>query len=145
MEDESFVRASYQLCFRIADDDGTTLDVSVSDERVGAVSLLRTRHGANYGLVAGKCSVLKDLEPEDVYEDEETFDMLVARMRPLLGDLLEVSDGEARRRPVAQDEEDTGGPLLDLTLGSWMPEGASDTQDPRAYIILNHAVCDEDA
>lgn len=36
MEDESFVRASYQLCFRIADDDGTTLDVSVSDERVGA-------------------------------------------------------------------------------------------------------------
>ena len=96
------------------------------------------------GLVAGKCSVLKDLEPEDVYEDEETFDMLVARMRPLLGDLLEVSDGEARRRPVAQDEEDTGGPLLDLTLGSWMPEGASDTQDPRAYIILNHAVCDED-
>ncbi|RPD66503.1 hypothetical protein L226DRAFT_609332 [Lentinus tigrinus ALCF2SS1-7] len=120
MEDDSFVRAFYQLCFRIADEDGTTLDVSVSDQR---------------------CSVLKDLEPEDVYEDEDAFDMLVARVRPLLGDLLEVSDGEARRRPVSHDEEGSGGPLLDLTVGSWLPEGESDTAEPRAYIILNHSVC----
>ncbi|TFK94811.1 hypothetical protein K466DRAFT_508902 [Polyporus arcularius HHB13444] len=124
MEDESFARAFYQLFFRIADDDGSTLDVSVSDKR---------------------CSVLKDIEPEDVYEDDGAFDMLVARVRPLLGDLLEVTDGEARRRTVTDDDEDSGGPLLDLTLGSWLPEGEPDISESRAYIILNHSECDADA
>ncbi|KAI0723872.1 hypothetical protein C8T65DRAFT_734380 [Cerioporus squamosus] len=144
MEDESFARAFYQLCFRIADEDGTTLDVSVSDKRVGRPSASQVWQGAN-DAAPKQCSVLRDLEPDDVYEDEGAFDMLVARVRPLLGDLLEVSDGEARRRPVSEDDEGSGGPLLDLTIGSWLPEGEPDSADSRAYIVLDHSECDVDA
>ncbi len=71
--------------------------------------------------------------------------MLVARVRPLLGDLLVVSDGEALRRTVTGDDEDSGSPLLDLTLGSWLPEGEPDISESRAYIILKHSERDADA
>ena len=64
--------------------------------------------------------------------------MLVARVKPLLGDLLNTSDGEARRRPVAEDEG-TGGPLLDLVIGSWLPREEPDTPKSRAYIVLKHS------
>ena len=65
--------------------------------------------------------------------------MLVARVKPLLGDLLEVTDGEARRRPIAQDEEAEGGALLNFTLGSWLPTSEPDTPDSRMYVILQHS------
>ncbi len=43
MEDESFARAFYQLLFRIADEDGSTLDVSVSDKRVCRFRFVKSR------------------------------------------------------------------------------------------------------
>ncbi|KAI0373030.1 hypothetical protein BV20DRAFT_849182 [Pilatotrama ljubarskyi] len=122
MEDETAVAAFFQLWFRIADAEGTTLDVSIADER---------------------CSILQDLSPDDVHEDDDAFSMLVARVKPLLGPLLEVRDGEARRRPVVQDEGE-GAPLLDLTIGSWLPEGVADTPDGRAYVVLKHALCEDE-
>ncbi|KAI0333614.1 hypothetical protein GY45DRAFT_1297126 [Cubamyces sp. BRFM 1775] len=118
MEDESSVEAFFKLWFRVADADGETLDVSVADER---------------------CSILKDLSPEDVLEDEETFNMFVARLRPLLGGLLNVKDGEARRRPVSQDEDGEEAPLLNLTIGCWLPDGAEDVSEARAYVVLEHS------
>ncbi|KAI0807789.1 hypothetical protein C8Q74DRAFT_1322450 [Fomes fomentarius] len=123
MEDETFVRAFFQLYFRIADEDGNSLDVSVSDER---------------------CSVLQDLVPDDVYEEDGAFDMLVGRLKPLLGDLLVVSGGEACRRPVSQDEADET-PLLDLTLGNWLPESEPDAPESRLHIVLKHSACDSGA
>ena len=68
--------------------------------------------------------------------------MFVSRVRPLLGDLLSVSDGEARRCPNPEDE--TCGPLLSLTLGSWVPQGEPDSPDSRAYIVLRHSVLESD-
>ncbi|OSD08487.1 hypothetical protein PYCCODRAFT_1400934 [Trametes coccinea BRFM310] len=123
MDDETAVRAFFELWLRLADDEGTTLDVSVADER---------------------CSVLRDLSPEDVYEDEDAFAMLVARVRPLLGGLLDVRDGEAKRRPVGRDEEGGGAPWVDLTIGSWLPAGEEDTPDARAYVVLKHALCEDE-
>ena len=37
MDDETFVQAFFQLYFRIEDEEGTTLDVNVSDERVSSL------------------------------------------------------------------------------------------------------------
>ncbi|KAI1794699.1 hypothetical protein LXA43DRAFT_1080747 [Ganoderma leucocontextum] len=122
MGTQTFAQAFFQLYFRLADEYGTTLEVSVADER---------------------CSVLHDLDPQDVHDDAEgAFDMFVSRVRPLLGDLLNVSDGE-RRRSSHTDEET--GALLSLTLGSWLPEGEPDTSDSRAYIVLRHTVLESDA
>ena len=88
--------------------------------------------------VHGQCSVLQDLVPEDVHEDiDDAFAIFVARLQPLLGDLLDTSDGKARRRPNGED-----GPMLNLTLGSWLPEGEPETPDSRAYIVLRHSVCE---
>lgn len=70
--------------------------------------------------------------------------MLVARMTPLLGDLLEVSNGEARRRPLAQGRDEGNAPLMELTVGSWLPEGEPDTAEARAYVVLKHAPCEDD-
>ncbi|KAI9065399.1 hypothetical protein FKP32DRAFT_1710462 [Trametes sanguinea] len=123
MEDETAVRAFFELWVHIADDEGTTLDVSVADER---------------------CSVLQDLSPEDVYEDEDAFAMLVARVKPLLGGLLDTSDGEAKRRPIDQDEDGEAAPWLDLTIGSWLPAGVEDAPDARAYVVLKHALSDDE-
>ncbi|KAI0748478.1 hypothetical protein C8Q80DRAFT_1104088 [Daedaleopsis nitida] len=123
MDDNTFVRAFFRLFFRIADEAGTTLDVSVSEER---------------------CSVLKDLDPDEVYEDDEAFMMLVARVKSLVRDLLCVCEGEARRRPGAEDGTPAEAPLLDLTLGSWLPEGEPDMVESRAYIVLKHTVYDGD-
>ncbi|KAI0636607.1 hypothetical protein C8Q77DRAFT_1276525 [Trametes polyzona] len=123
MEDETAVAAFFQLWIRIADEDGTTLDVSIADER---------------------CSVLQDLSPEEVYEDDDAFAMLVARLRLVLGGLLDVRDDEARRRPLAQDEDAEPAPLMELTIGSWLPEGEPDTPESRAYVVLKHATCTED-
>ncbi|KAI0362516.1 hypothetical protein OH77DRAFT_61120 [Trametes cingulata] len=122
MEDETSVAAFFQLWFRIADAEGTTLDVSVADER---------------------CSILRDLSPDEVHEDDDAFAMLIARVKPLLGPLLDLQDGEARRRPVAQDEEGGAAPVLDLTIGSWLPEGVADTPEGRAYVVLKHALCED--
>ncbi|KAH9901443.1 hypothetical protein C8Q73DRAFT_677845 [Cubamyces lactineus] len=119
MEDESHVEAFFELWFRVADADGETLDVSVADER---------------------CSILRELSPEDVLEDDETFNMLVARLRLLLGGLLNVKDGEARRRPVVQDEDGEEAPLLNLTIGSWLPDGVEDVLEARAYVVLDHSL-----
>ncbi|KAM5532336.1 hypothetical protein V8D89_014015 [Ganoderma adspersum] len=122
MGTQTFAQAFFELYFRLADEDGTTLEVSVADER---------------------CSILHDLDPQDVHEDVEgAFDMFVSRVRPLLGDLLGVSDGEARRSPNPEDE--TCGPLLSLALGSWVPEGEPDSPDSRAYIVLRHSVLESD-
>ncbi|KAL7283683.1 hypothetical protein ACG7TL_003119 [Trametes sanguinea] len=123
MDDETAVRAFFELWLRLADDEGTTLDVSVADER---------------------CSVLRDLSPEDVYEDEDAFAMLVARVRPLLGGLLDVRDGEAKRRSVGRDEEGGDAPWVDLTIGSWLPAGEDDTPEARAYVVLKHALCEDE-
>ncbi|KAI0672845.1 hypothetical protein C8Q78DRAFT_1021641 [Trametes maxima] len=123
MDDETSVEALFQLWFRLADAHGTTLDVSVADER---------------------CSILQDLLPEDVHEDDDAFAMLVARVKPLLGDLLKVTGDEAQRRPVAQDEDGQDAPLLEMTIGSWLPEGELDTPDARAYVVLKHALCEDD-
>ncbi|EJF66176.1 hypothetical protein DICSQDRAFT_132309 [Dichomitus squalens LYAD-421 SS1] len=119
MEDTTFVQVFFNLYFSIEDEEGTALPVSVSDER---------------------CTVLQDLVPDDVHDDvDDAFSMFIARLQPLLGDLLDVSEGEARRRPNGE-----GGPMLDLTLGSWLPEGEPDNPDSRAYILLRHVVCDPD-
>ncbi|KAI0822761.1 hypothetical protein BC628DRAFT_1387561 [Trametes gibbosa] len=123
MDDETSVEALFQLWIRVADQDGATLDVSVADER---------------------CSVLQGLSPGDIYEDDDAFAMLVARMTPLLGDLLEVSNGEARRRPLAQGRDEGNAPLMELTVGSWLPEGEPDTAEARAYVVLKHAPCEDD-
>ena len=86
----------------------------------------------------GQRSILHDLVPEDVHEDvDDAFAMFVARLQPLLGDLLDTSDGQARRRPDGEN-----GPMLNLTLGSWLPEGEPETPDSRAYIVLRHSVCE---
>ena len=78
-----------------------------------------------------------------MHEDVEgAFDMFVSRVRPLLGDLLSVSDGEARRSPNLDDE--AYGPTLGLTLGSWVPQGEPDSPDSRAYIVLRHSVLESD-
>ncbi|PIL24317.1 hypothetical protein GSI_14070 [Ganoderma sinense ZZ0214-1] len=123
MDTQTFVEAFFELYFRLADEDGTTLEVSVADER---------------------CSILQDLEPQDVHEDiDGAFDMLVSRVRPLLGDLLNASDGEARRSSNLGDE--ACGPMLNLTLGSWLPEGEPDSSDSRAYIVLHHSILESDA
>ena len=91
-----------------------------------------------------QCSVLHDLEPQDVHDDVEgAFDMFVSRMQPLLGDLLDISDGEARRASNMEDE--ACGPMLSLTLGSWSPEGEPDTPYSRAYIVLRHSILESDA
>ncbi len=68
--------------------------------------------------------------------------MFVSMVRPLLGDLLNVSDGEACRTSSMEDE--ACGPTLSLTLGSWLPEGELDTRDSRAYIVLRHSVLESD-
>ncbi|CDO73630.1 hypothetical protein BN946_scf185014.g100 [Trametes cinnabarina] len=122
MDDETAVRAFFELWFRVADEEGTTLDVTVADER---------------------CSVLQDLSPDDVYEDDDAFAMLVARVKPLLGDLLDVSDGEAKRRPVDQHEDGEETPWLDLTIGSWLPAGEDDTAETRAYVVLKHSLYED--
>ncbi len=89
---------------------------------------------------------MQDLVPDDVYEDEDgAFDMLVGRLKPLLGDLLVVSGGEARRRPVSQDDQADETPLLDLTLGSWLPEGEPDAPESRVHIVLKHSACESGA
>lgn len=44
MEDETFVRAFFQLYFRITDEHGNSLDVSVSDERVGLLCSIYLIH-----------------------------------------------------------------------------------------------------
>ncbi|KAI0780559.1 hypothetical protein BD413DRAFT_5316 [Trametes elegans] len=125
MDDETAVEAFFQLWFRIADEEGTTLDVSVADER---------------------CSILRDLSPDEVHEDEDdAFAMFVARVKPLLGALLVLKDGEARRRPVEQDEDSEDAPILELTIGSWLPEGEPDSPDARAYVVLKHTFADDDA
>ena len=80
--------------------------------------------------------MLKDLSPEDVQEDDKAFATLVARVKPLLGDLLNVTDGEACRRAMAQDSESIAGPLLNFTLASWLPE-VPDTPAERMYVILH--------
>ncbi|KAI0647426.1 hypothetical protein C8Q79DRAFT_1118413 [Trametes meyenii] len=123
MDDETSVEALFQLWVRLVDAQGTALDVSIADER---------------------CSILQDLLPEDVHEDDDAFAMLVARVKPLLGGLLDVSGGEARRRPVAQDEDGEDAPMLDMTIGSWLPEGETDTPEARAYVVLKHALCESD-
>lgn len=83
--------------------------------------------------------MLKELCPDDVHEDDEAFGMFIARVKPLLGGLLEITDGEGHRRPLEQDEEAEGSPLLDLVIGSHKSEGTSDTP---IYVILNHSLCD---
>ena len=90
--------------------------------------------------------MLQDLVPDDIYEDDEgAFDAFVARLKPLLGDLLVVSGGQARRRPVRQDDEAEDTPLLDLVLGNWLPRGEPDTLESRVHIVLKHSVCDTTA
>ncbi|OJT02538.1 hypothetical protein TRAPUB_6955 [Trametes pubescens] len=123
MEDDTAVAAFFQLWLRVADEEGTTLDVSIADER---------------------CSILEDLSPDDVHEDDGAFAMLVARLRPLLGGLLDVHEDEARRRPLAQDADSEPAPLMDLSIGSWLPEGEPDTPDARAYVVMKHALCEDD-
>ncbi|KAI8989789.1 hypothetical protein BD414DRAFT_522060 [Trametes punicea] len=122
MDDETAVEAFFKLWFRIADETGTTLDVSVADER---------------------CSILQDLSPDDVLEDDDAFAMLVARVKPLLGGLLDLSHGEARRRPISEDEEGEDAPLLDLRIGTWLPEGEEDNPEARAYVVLQHSLCED--
>ena len=139
MEDETSVRGFFHLYFRISDEEGTTLDVSVSDERV---SLFIVIPNSRRLTSSAQCSVLQDLVPDDVFEDEEAFADFVARLKPLLGDLLLVSKGEARRRPVAQDGDTADTPVMDLTLGTWQPEGDAES---RAYIVLKHSVRDDNS
>lgn len=91
-----------------------------------------------------QCSVLEDLSPDDVHEDDGAFAMLVARVRPLLGGLLDVREDEARRRPLDEDADAEPTPLMDLTIGSWLPEGGPETLDARAYVVLKHALCEDD-
>ena len=143
MDDETAVEAFFQLWFRIADEEGTTLDVSVADERVSF-------YGHSYRdwcrVHNGQCSILRDLSPDEVHEDEDdAFAMFVARVKPLLGALLVLKDGEARRRPVEQGEDSEDAPMLELTIGSWLPEGEPDSPDTRAYVVLKHTFADDDA
>ncbi|KAL1944803.1 hypothetical protein VTO73DRAFT_3233 [Trametes versicolor] len=123
MDDDTAVAAFFQLWLRLTDAEGTTLDVSIADER---------------------CSVLEDLSPDDVHEDDGAFAMLVARVRPLLGGLLDVREDEARRRPLDEDADAEPTPLMDLTIGSWLPEGGPETLGARAYVVLKHALCEDD-
>ncbi|KAH9945797.1 uncharacterized protein BXZ73DRAFT_37305 [Epithele typhae] len=113
MDDDTAVEGFFQIWFRIEDEEGTTLDVSVSDERG---------------------SVLKDITPEDMLEDEDAFEQVVSRISPLVGELLLVEDGEACHNVAAKANP---GPWLDLTLGSWYLE--ADTTDLRAYLVLKHS------
>ena len=79
--------------------------------------------------------MLKDLSPEDVQEDDKAFATLVARVKPLLGELLKVTGGEACRRAVVQDDQPIAGPFLNFTLGSWLPEEPNTAE--RMYVILH--------
>ena len=65
--------------------------------------------------------------------------MFVARVKPLLGELLDASNGEARRRPIAQDENGEVGPWLDMTVGSWLPAVEPDAPETRMYMVLQHS------
>lgn len=143
MEDDTAVAAFFQLWLRLADAEGTTLDVSIADERVSALFPSGRWVRQTYSDRA-QCSVLEDLSPDDVHEDDAAFAMLVARVRPLLGGLLDVREDEARRRPLDQDVDAEPAPLMDLTIGSWLPEGGPETPDARAYVVLRHVLRDDD-
>ncbi len=143
MEDDTAVAAFFQLWLRVADEEGTTLDVSIADERVSTILLSGCPKRRTYHDRA-QCSILEDLSPDDVHEDDGAFAMLVARLRPLLGGLLDVHEDEARRRPLAQDADSEPAPLMDLSIGSWLPEGEPDTPDARAYVVMKHALCEDD-
>ncbi|OBZ65733.1 hypothetical protein A0H81_14324 [Grifola frondosa] len=121
MKDDTSVQPFYRLFFRIQDEEGTQLDISASDE---------------------ECSLLKDLEPADFYEDDEAFGKFVDRIKPLVGDLLEVSKGEAclRVHDVVAEGFSPTTPLLDLTIGSWPIEKKYNAPVSRAYIMMHHAL-----
>lgn len=143
MVDDTAVAAFFQLWLRLADAEGTTLDVSIADERVSTLFPSGYCKRQSYSDRA-QCSVLEDLSPDDVHEDDGAFAMLVARVRPVLGGLLDVREDEARRRPLAEDADAEPAPLMDLTIGSWLPNGEPETTDARAYVVLKHALCEDD-
>ena len=43
---------------------------------------------------------------------------------------------------MAQDDDTADTPVMDLTLGTWQPEGDAES---RAYIVLKHFVRDDNS
>ena len=61
-------------------------------------------------------------------------------------DLLPCSDFHVPPPDIGKQGEDSeDAPMLELTIGSWLPEGEPDSPDTRAYVVLKHTFADDDA
>ncbi|KAI0934827.1 hypothetical protein AcW1_006221 [Taiwanofungus camphoratus] len=117
MDEDTYVRPFYQFWFRVQDQEGSQLELSVCD---------------------AQCSLLKSVQPTNFHADQGALEEFTRHLKPLLVDLFEEREGICQRR-LGDSEFDPNTPDLDLTIGSW-PLGDEDEADApsRGYLLMHH-------